>query len=257
MLKNPEYLRALEEKNNPWAIYWLASRYYHGTDVPQDLEKALEYYRRAHDLILESGDDRYACYLPGLKYAIGICLCDRLGDKVYEPSPQASDAVKWLQDAYAMNSKENPMGIHYLASCYYHGGGVPKDIRKAHEYYRQAYELALESDDVSFKKYIPALKYAIGSCFYERFDDETREPSQDIIEGMKWVREAAAMGNEDALRYIRAHESFFSPGKILQRLLFVKSRYKFGSPLGRLKANIRVYRDIQAHREKGVPQAIG
>lgn len=148
-----------------------------------------------------------------------------------------------------LEKNNDPWAIHWLAACYYHGDGVPQDLEKALEYYRRAHDLILESGDDRFRKDLPALKYAIGACLYERADSGTSEPSGALLKGLKWVREAAAMGDPEAREFLRKHASYFTPGKILWRLLFVESKHQFKSPLERLKSNFRVYRDILAHRK--------
>lgn len=141
--------------NDPWSLYNMGRVYAAGKVVPQSMEKAAAYFRRAADMGDPDAQYEYAnCCWEGLgvpvsrgeairhyrmaaqrdavcgKTALKLAQCYARGKAV----PQSwKEAVFWYRKAASRNI---PEAYFYLAACYERGLGVPACRQKAMKYYR-------------------------------------------------------------------------------------------------------------------------
>jgi TPR repeat protein len=151
----------------------LGSCYKHGMGVPEDINKALMWWRKA----AEQGE-------AVAQYELGVCYDDEIGvEQDYE------EAVKWYRLAAEQGDVDAQDRLGY---CYDEGNGVAQDYEEAVFWYR----LAADQDSA----------YAMGKLGY-CYDYGNGVP-KDMDEAIYWYKKAAEGGDQDAqnnLAYSYAH----------------------------------------------------
>ena len=198
----------------PMAKYHLGMCYYKGIGVPQD-------YRTAYQLFWSALGDMDAEYMCGVCNERGHGTSVSLRDAVRYYTQAAQDghakaqarlgrfyfegvggvrrdamlAVRWWREA-AKN--DVPDALYGLGQCHERGFGLPKDLKKAAEFYRKASEegsdeakaaLARLENPTSVKAESPAKLYDRGRK-YQAGDGVTAND----IEALRCFRDAAELG---------------------------------------------------------------
>jgi hypothetical protein len=101
--------------------FTLGLKYHKGTEVKQDYQKAVQWYRKAADQ-----GHAHAQYNLGSMYYSGKGVCQ-----------DYSKAVRWLRKAAEQGSKD---AQYLLAGMFQQGKGVAEDYRSADHWYRKAVE---------------------------------------------------------------------------------------------------------------------
>jgi TPR repeat protein len=171
-----KWYRRAAERDHASAQHDLAYCYTNGEGVPQDFEEAFKWYRKA----AEQGGVRMQTTL-GYYYAIG------------EGVPQDfEEAFKWYRKAAEQG---DAVGQTNLGHCYYNGEGVPQDFEQAFKWYRKAAE---QGDAVGQTNL--GYCYAIGEGV-----------PQDFEQAFKWYRKAAEQGDAGA-QYGLANSYYYGRG---------------------------------------------
>ncbi len=181
---------------NGKAEYELGEKYFEGDGVPQDLNKAIEYYRKA----AEQGHAG-AQYQLGWLYTVGLGVPQDYaeGFKWYSKSAEQgnleakfslgeiyyygrgvpqnyAEAFKW----YIKSSIQGGYNVQYkIGLMYYHGQGVPQDFTKAAEWYRKA----AKQDHVK-------AQFTLGRMY-----EDGRGVPEDLSKAAEWYRKAAEQGH--------------------------------------------------------------
>lgn len=161
--KAVEWYRKGAEQGDATAQFYLAFSYASGEGVPEDLGKAVEWYRKA----AEQGD-AFAQYALGWSYANGLGV-----------SQDYVAAVEWYRKAaeQGLAEAQTEMGWHFAE-----GAGLPQDYAKAVEWTRKA----AAQGSVS-AQYNLGLAYAGGQGV-----------AQDYAASVEWFRKAAEQGDAAA-----------------------------------------------------------
>jgi TPR repeat protein len=146
--------------------------------------------------------------------------------------------------------ENDPLALFWMGYYHYNGtNDFVKDPALAYGFYKRAYDIVLLSqnrDNDDYKKILPDLKLALGDCLYQGLGASGNRPSAGIIEGMKYIREAAEAGNQDAIAYQREHKKYFSLLNIFLRFIGPhQERYKIQSRIIRLLENFRVFAHLR------------
>ena len=112
----------------------LGTYYYYGRYVKKDYEKAMDLFKKANQ---EEDSMLYLCRAMTYMY-------ESTGDKRC-----LKKAYRCLKEAHKLG---NDTGTYYLAECYYKGIGVEKDIMKAMEFYKEAFENGYRGESKSLFK---------------------------------------------------------------------------------------------------------
>ena len=151
------------EQGDPEAQYQLGRMYRDGTDVPQDYEKAAEWFRKA----AEQGN-------ADAQNDLGVLY--ELGNGV----PQSyTEAANWYRKAAEQG---NMYAQCNLGISYKDGNGVTQDYAEAAAWFRKA----AEQGHADAQNWLGVL--------YENGDGVP----QSYTEALNWYRKAAEQGNEDA-----------------------------------------------------------
>ena len=112
-------LRLQAERGDPNAQYLLGSLYEHGQGVPQSLQEAIKWYRKA----AEQGNPN-AQFSLALAYMLG------------QGTPQSyEEAAKWFRKAAEQG---NPAAQFNLGVAYAGGTGVPQSSEEARKWFQKA-----------------------------------------------------------------------------------------------------------------------
>lgn len=112
-------LRLQAERGDPNAQYLLGSLYEHGQGVPQSLQEAIKWYRKA----AEQGNPE-AQFSLALAYMLG------------QGTPQSyEEAAKWFRKAAEQG---NPAAQFNLGVAYAGGTGVPQSSEEARKWFQKA-----------------------------------------------------------------------------------------------------------------------
>ena len=198
------------QQGNPSACSGLGSRYESGQGVPQDYQKAIEWYQKAADKGHRDAMQRIAwCYhsigrhyrygngvvqdyVEAMKWyqraaEMGIsCSQKEIGDLYYYGYGVSQDyekALEWYQKATDNGDLE---AMESLAHCYTVGNGVTKDYNKSLEWRRKAAE---RGNVIAISNIGWHYRYGNGVA-------------QDYVEAMKWYQRAAEMGDSYSQRNI-------------------------------------------------------
>lgn len=119
------------------------------------------------------------------------------------------DRYDVLYDLYEANAENGDLGqvLNSFKDLYQELAGVPDGDQK--------------------QIYLAATKAMIGDCLYTI---GSKNPSRyrEMIEGVRYVRDAAKIGNAHAIEYLKRHEEYFRFPKIVMRLIKEKDvRKKF------------------------------
>ena len=181
--------------------YVLGWRHERGEGVPQDCEKAVEWYTKA-----AHQGHAGAQYNLGIMYDSGQCV-----------SENHAEAIKWYTKAAEQNIVESQ---YNLGAMYYEGTGVPGDFAEAFKWWEKAAEQNLASAQYAMgwlyhrgegvpRNYVKAIEwytkaaeqniaeahYNLGIMYYEGYG-----VPQDLDKALKWHTEAAELGHAIAQR---------------------------------------------------------
>ncbi len=191
------------QKGNYTTILKSAKAYEEGVGVEKDLKKALEFYEKAF-LISNTLD-------------IQTKILELKG-KIYNDQKSYDELLK-IYKAYASGFTIS-MGMAGLGDIYYEGLGVPKDLKKSFEYYREAaghengyalekqgwfyykgeyvkkdLEKALYYFDYAYMRGNRDIAYTLGQMYYEGLGTEA-----DKNKGIEYYKIASKNGNIDAIK---------------------------------------------------------
>ena len=112
-------LRLQAERGDPTAQYLLGSLYEHGQGVPQSLQEAIKWYRKA----AEQGN-------PEAQFSLALaCMFGQGTAQSYE------EAAKWFRKAAEQG---NPAAQFNLGVAYAGGTGVPQSSEEARKWFQKA-----------------------------------------------------------------------------------------------------------------------
>lgn len=157
-------VRAAAETGNRYSLLWLGKCFRNGWGVPEDPEKAMEYY--LHPDVKE---------MPGALFERGFCRYHGLGTE-----ENRQEGIRLIEQAA---EKDDPEALAFLGYLYETGRGVEKDPEKAERYLRRA---MIRND--------PEAMSTLGFLLATR-----PEPNG---EGIALLQESAAMGSLNALYYL-------------------------------------------------------
>ena len=133
------------------------------------------------------------CYLQGAGVDFDI---DKAREWLEKASAQGNEAatiqLKYLNDIY-LNTLENeavagnPIAQYRLATCYYFGKGIKKNIAEAIKWFTEA----AENGEVNSQA-------ILGDFYYYGFDNI----KEDIKQARKWYEKAAQQGSKDAIEQL-------------------------------------------------------
>lgn len=162
--------KSAAEKGNTYARYLLGLCYCHGQGVEKDLKKSIEHYEMAGlELYVPALEELGWYYYTGLGVQRDVEKAKEYFEKslLYEDFPGEADFAKYwlgfwylrhqvvekslnLQEIYRTaidyfqkvhsNKFLKALANYYVGVCYHKGYGVTKDIRRAHELFRSAFE---------------------------------------------------------------------------------------------------------------------
>ncbi len=198
----PEIKRLLHKlvaKGNKTAMAYLGYIY----DVEDDFENAIKYFEMGAEknsiiccdflLGIYRDDDCGNANVPkhlrnnekaiyyGRKGALlgHAAIANEMGSIYYDVEKDMNEAVKF----YRMAAEQGNINAqNNLASCYYHGHGIPQDYEKTFEWYRKAAE----------QGHVDA-QNNLGACYQNGYGVE-----QDYEKALFWWDKAAADGHETA-----------------------------------------------------------
>ena len=153
----------LAEQGDARAQFNLAIMYENGDGVPQDNQKAVEWYRKA----AEQGHANAQLNL-GFMY-----------EKSYGVPQDKQKAVEWYRKAAEQG---HATAQYNLAIMYKKGEGVPQDKKKAVEWYHKAAEQGFAS-----------AQYSLGIMYYNG-----EGVQQDKKKAIEWFQKAAEQGHAHA-----------------------------------------------------------
>ncbi len=123
VLENQDYRDLLKraDADDADALYQLADMYYYGESLPQNIDKAVEYAQRSAR--------------KGFAQAYTL-----LGDLYMQRDPATGNPNpnKAIENYNKAISLKDNYAIFRLATIYYEGSGVPKDLNKAYSLYSRA-----------------------------------------------------------------------------------------------------------------------
>jgi TPR repeat protein len=110
--QNAGRLLAAARLGNPWSQFDLGLCYAKGQGVPQDLDEAVNWFRKA----AEQGNSR-------AQFTLGFCY-----QHGYGIEQDSEEAVNWFRKAAKQGDPDAQSNLGY---CYFHGEGVQQDFVKA------------------------------------------------------------------------------------------------------------------------------
>ncbi len=160
------YKRSVEEgkKDDKTIYFMIGSMYYNGLGTLKDTSEAAKWYEKA----AEKGD-AFSQAMLAMQYYSGQGILTNMEKAKYwaeksaeqnydagqmmmgilsqygSPEPDMKTAIGWYEKAAR---QANPIAQFLLARSYENGNGVPKDLEKAHAYYKQAAG-GMKSDDLA------------------------------------------------------------------------------------------------------------
>ncbi len=108
-------LEELANNGDVSAIYQLGKKYFYGSEVEVNFDKARQYFEQA----VEKGSI-------GANYYLGKIF--------YNGNGVSTDYIKAKEYFEKSSKANNVFATYYLGKLYYWGDGVPKDYNKANEY---------------------------------------------------------------------------------------------------------------------------
>lgn len=206
--KDVEYSEELvkkAEQGDADAMADLGYVFAEGRGIAKDYEKSAEWTKKA----AEQGQKYAQCNM-GVDYEFGHGVIQ-----------DYDEAAKW----YRKSAEQDYSDAQYrLGNCYYFGKGVPKDYAEAVIWYRKAADqghldalctwadccfngIGTPKDEVVAVRLIKKaldidregkrddIRYNLGVCYENGFG-----VSEDINEAIKWYKEAAEKGNQNAIQ---------------------------------------------------------
>ena len=261
-----------DELGNAEELFRFGLSYYRGEDVPQDREKAVQYFRKSAELGYDKGQNWLGiCYQTGQgvpkdseEAVKWFCKSAEQGfaDAQFnlgflyiqgEGVPQdMEEAAKWFRKAADQDDAKSQF---MLAMCYFGGEGVPENPEKAVEWLRKAAEQGgAEAQSLLGKCLLKgvgvlqnpeeAIEWFRKAAEQDNVDAQTYLGAcyvfgtgvpKDKEEAIKWLRKAAEQGNEEALELLRKIEEGDSTDSLLIELKGHTSdvRYANFSPDGK------------------------
>ena len=160
------YKRSVEEgkKDDKTIYFMIGSMYYNGLGTLKDTSEAAKWYEKA----AEKGD-AFSQAMLAMQYYSGQGIltnmekarywAEKSAEQDYDagqmmmgilsqygtPEPDMKAAIDWYEKAARQG---NPIAQFLLTRSYENGNGVPKDLEKAHAYYKQAAG-GMKSDDLA------------------------------------------------------------------------------------------------------------
>lgn len=192
-LGSVERLRGMAESGEPAAMTALAQRYETGDGVTLDLDKAIDWYRRA-----AAADDALSQYQLGQMYLNGGI----------QPADSGRAAELFLRAAAHGHTGAQAA----LARLYERGDGVPQDYRRAAQFYTlAAMNVAADGGLMSGRSgrratpesvrwYKRAARLGVAEAQYDlaRAYELGHGTVQNLIQAEFWYREAAEQGHDRA-----------------------------------------------------------
>jgi hypothetical protein len=157
------WFRKAAEQGNSLAQWWMGFAYLSGEGIAADHSEAAKWYR----LAAEQGNALAQVAL-GDAYHIGVGVLKNF-----------SEAIKWYRQAAEQGNDAGQFGLGVI---YNNGDGVPKDFTEAAKWYRQAAEQ--RHADAQFRL---GLAYVFGTGVVK-----------DKVEAVRWHRLSAEQGNASA-----------------------------------------------------------
>jgi hypothetical protein len=192
-LGSVERLRGMAESGDPAAMTALAQRYETGDGVELDLDKAIDWYRRA-----AAGDDAISQYQLGQMYLNGGI----------QPADSGRAAELFMRAAAHGHAGAQAA----LARLYERGDGVPQDYRRAAQFYTLAAmrlaedgglwsgRLGRQATPESVRWYERAARLGVAEAQYDlaRAYELGHGTVQNLMQAEFWYREAATQGHDRA-----------------------------------------------------------
>ncbi len=190
-----EKLKKCAGQGNVAAQYELGNRYYRGEDIPQDYQQAVYWFRKA----AEQGDFNAQNMLghcnaegKGLEqdYQQAIFWYKKAADKGHQNAKQELTRLQneekarlevielWYKEATGGSADAQ----YHLATAYYLGKLVPKNLKLAFDYYKKSAEQGNEN-----------AQSMLGRCYEEGWGTEVNIP-----QALYWHIKAAEQGNADS-----------------------------------------------------------
>ena len=163
-----EWFRKAAAQKNAVATYNVGRLHDNGWGVPKDPAEALRWYRTAAEL----GE-------PEAQGRVGYLLATA-------PEPRYEEAAKWFR---ASIERGHEHGVYWLGRLQEEGWGLPRDLKAAVGFYRQA---AVAGD--------PDAQARLGLLYREG-----RGVERDDAQAKLWILRAATQGNPDAQALYNAH----------------------------------------------------
>ena len=188
-----EATRQSAEQGDAEAQYQFAECCFWGTDMEEDEEEAVKWYRMA-------ADQEHA----RAQAQLGLCYYDGMGVE-----EDVVEAVKWWSKAA---QQDDQFALYRLGKCYLDGIGVDMDWDKARECFRRAAEMKDKEDGVQFfasesqKMLDDILAYEKNLPAAEQGDAEAQIAVANFFSGrgnsdeeaVKWYRRAAEQEHPEA-----------------------------------------------------------
>ena len=175
-------LRTRAEAGNAGAQYQLGRAYEYGQGVPQDDDKAAQWYRK-------SADQGFA----KAQTALGVMY--RVGHGVEQDK---AEAVRWYEKAAKQGDSA---ALFNLAVAYYNGDGVVPNEWTAYKYFliaRKAGSKAAEDGVIRIGASLRADEIANAMFEIGEMYDHGQIVAQDYSEAAGWYDDGAARGNSKA-----------------------------------------------------------
>lgn len=153
------FIQLDKDINDPKLEYRMGYMFYQGIGTEQDMEKALEYLKKAT--------------VKGHTYA------EWLIGKIYLEKGKREEGINWLKKAA---EHENPLAQYTIGKLYLKGEEVEKDPMKAKELFQKAAQQEHE-----YAQYYLGKMYLLGE-----------DTGQNIEEAVKWFEKASENGNQYA-----------------------------------------------------------
>jgi len=180
-----EWLQKSAEQDNISALTTLANLYIKGTVVPKDYAKALKLYQHA------------ARFDTNTQYLLGEIYWD---SKLVDSDKKK--AMQWFTKAAENNNIDAQIT---LGSLYMEGEDITKDLSKSLEWFTKAAELGDPDAQYLLARIYMQDEMDLVLNDYPSMETLRKMASQNMKEGVKWLRKSAEQGKLSAQRSLGAY----------------------------------------------------